>query len=194
MILLNTLLIITAYFLGSVCSAILICRVLRLPDPRTQGSGNPGATNVLRFGGKKAAALTLVSDAGKGLLLVALARLLGSSDLACALIGLSAFLGHLYPIFFEFKGGKGVATALGVMMGLSPLLGAMVTITWLVVFALFRYSSLAALMTTALAPIYSLILGYSGAFLPTLVMSGFLVWRHRSNMVRLLSGVEPKAY
>ena len=190
---LNILLIAAAYFLGSVCSAILVCRVLRLPDPRTEGSGNPGATNVLRFGGKKAAALTLLGDLGKGLLPIALARLLGSSDFACALIGLSAFLGHLYPIFFEFKGGKGVATALGVMLGLSLLLGGMEIITWLVVFVLFRYSSLAALITLALAPIYTLILGYSGAFLPVLIMSGFVVWRHRNNIVRLLGGIESKS-
>lgn len=192
MIGLNILLIAAAYFLGSVCSAILVCRVLRLPDPRTEGSGNPGATNVLRFGGKKAAALTLLGDIAKGLLPVALARLLGSSDFACALIGISAFLGHLYPIFFEFKGGKGVATAFGVMIALSPLLACMLTITWLVIFALFRYSSLAALITAAVAPIYFLFLDHPKAFLPILIMSGFLVWRHRANIVRLLSGVEPK--
>ena len=193
MIFLNDSLIIGAYFLGSVCSAILVCRVLRLPDPRTEGSGNPGATNVLRFGGKKAAILTLLGDVGKGLLPVALARAFGVSDFACALVGLSAFLGHLYPIFFQFKGGKGVATALGVMMGLSPLLGGITSITWLVIFAFFRYSSLAALITTALAPIYILMLGYSGAFLPVLVMAGLLLWRHKQNIVRLISGIEPKA-
>lgn len=193
MIGLNILLIAVAYFLGSLSTAILVCRVLKLPDPRAEGSGNPGATNVLRFGGKKAAALTLLGDISKSFLPVALARFLGSSDFACALIGLSAFLGHLYPIFFEFKGGKGVATALGVMTGLSLLLGGMASITWLVIFALFRYSSLAALMTTVLAPIYTLILGYSGAFLPIFIMSAFLIWRHQSNIVRLLSGIEPKS-
>lgn len=193
MILLNTLLVAAAYLLGSICSAILVCRALKLPDPRTEGSGNPGATNVLRLGGKNAAALTLLGDFGKSLLPIALARLLGSSDFACALIGLAAFLGHLYPIFFDFKGGKGVATALGVMTGLSPLLGAMAGITWSMIFALFRYSSLAALMTTALVPIYTLILGYSKAFVPILIMSGFLIWRHQHNILRLLSGIEPKS-
>ena len=193
MMILTVLLMGVAYLLGSLSSAILVCRALKLPDPRTQGSGNPGATNVLRFGGKKAAIITLLGDMAKGFLPVLFAKLIGASDLACALIGLAAFIGHIYPIFFDFRGGKGVATALGVIAGLSLFLGAMSALTWFAIYALFRYSSVAAIVTAAVAPIYLLLLGYFGAFAPVLVMSLMIMWRHKENFKRLVAGTEPKA-
>ncbi|MCB1758271.1 MAG: glycerol-3-phosphate 1-O-acyltransferase PlsY [Gammaproteobacteria bacterium] len=190
---LDYLLVPFAYLLGSISSAIIVCRLMGLPDPRTLGSKNPGATNVLRIGGKKAAALTLFGDMLKGLIPVLLANL---ADVPTGILGttaLAAFLGHLYPLFFGFKGGKGVATALGVQFGLGWQIGALVALIWLFVAKVLNISSLAALVCMALAP---LIVWY---FRPApeliaaqLVISVMLFWRHRSNIRNLLSGAEGK--
>lgn len=185
--------IILGYLLGSLSTAIIVCRLLRLPDPRSQGSGNPGATNVLRIGGKRAAAITLVGDFLKGLLPVWIAHLAGASDMGIAATGLAAFLGHLYPLFFGFQGGKGVATAFGVILGLSPWAALAALATWLGVALLTRLSSLAALTAAALTPLYLWLLVMPAAYLmATIVMVSLLIWRHRANIQRLLAGTESK--
>jgi glycerol-3-phosphate acyltransferase PlsY len=187
-------LIIAAYLLGSVSAAIIVCRLMGLPDPRTQGSGNPGATNVLRVGGKKAAAVTLFGDMLKGLVPVLIAQLLYVSELALALTGIAAFLGHLYPVFFGFKGGKGVATMLGVCFGFHWGVGLATALTWLIMAKVFKISSLSALVATLLAPFYVLlIVGNSKPLIiTTALMTLILFWRHRSNIQNLLSGKEGK--
>ena len=190
--LLDYSLILIAYLIGSISSAILVCNLMGLPDPRSEGSGNPGATNVLRVGGKKAAAITLIGDMLKGLLPVLAASLLNVAPLTLALTGLAAFLGHLYPVFFGFRGGKGVATMLGVLFGFHGLVGAATAGTWLVIAKGFKISSLAALIATLLAPLYVwLIIGPSRELIvTTAVMTAILFWRHRTNIQRLLSGEE----
>lgn len=183
-----------AYLIGSISSAILICRLMGLPDPRDQGSGNPGATNVMRIGGKKAAAITLLGDLLKGLLPVYIAKILGVPVDILVATGLAAFIGHLYPLFFGFKGGKGVATSLGVLLGLAWWLGAAVIITWLAVYKLGKISSLAALCASALSPIYAwFIVGDVRVLAVAIVMTVLLLWRHKSNIQRLLAGVEGKS-
>lgn len=182
-----------AYLLGSLSSAVIVCRVMRLPDPRDEGSKNPGATNVLRLGGKKAAAITLVGDMAKGLVPVLLAKGLGVEAEVLAAVGLAAFVGHLYPVFFQFKGGKGVATALGVLSGFSWLTGLAALMTWLAVAFVSRISSLSALMASVLAPAYVWFWLKSPALtVATVLMSGLLVWRHQSNIQRILSGEETR--
>ena len=193
----DILLIVGAYLLGSISSAILVCRLMGLPDPRTEGSNNPGATNVLRIGGKKAAAITLFGDMLKGLLPMLAAHLLQASPVVFALTGMAAFLGHLYPIFFRFQGGKGVATALGVQFGLHWAIGGAVGLIWLFMAKVMNISSLAALVSMALAPlIVWLVLPYT-AIGPSpelvgmqILLSLILFWRHRSNIRNLLSGAE----
>lgn len=190
---LPTALCICAYLLGSISSAIIVCRLMGLPDPRTQGSNNPGATNVLRIGGKKAAAITLFGDALKGLLPVLAAHLLQVSPLVFALTGLAAFLGHLYPLFFGFQGGKGVATALGVQFGLSWMIGLAVAGVWLFMAKVVNISSLAALISMSLAPlIVWLVWPAPELILMQVAMTLLLFWRHRSNIRNLLSGEEGK--
>lgn len=190
---LSIILIIISYLIGSFSSAVIICRIMGYPDPRTQGSGNPGATNVLRYGGKKAAALTLLLDVLKGTIPVLIAYSLINNATTLAAVGFAAFLGHLYPIFFRFRGGKGVATAFGVLLGLSWLVAIMALATWLITAALLRYSSLAALITAILTPAYMFWLSPQPAFI---VLSGIitllLIWRHRSNIRKLLDGTEGK--
>ena len=187
----SLLLIIAAYLLGSLSSAILVARAMGLPDPRTQGSGNPGATNMLRIAGKKAAALTLVGDFLKGLLPMLAGHLLGVSTLVLALTGLAAFLGHLYPVFFGFRGGKGVATALGVQFGLHWLIGLSVALLWLAVAKVGRISSLAALTSMALAPgVVWLVWPDRNLVVMQLAITVLLFWRHRSNIHNLLTGRE----
>ena len=182
-----------AYLLGSISSAIIVCRVMGLPDPRTLGSNNPGATNVLRIGGKKAAALTLFGDMLKGLIPVLAASVIGVSDGVLAATGMAAFLGHLYPVFFGFKGGKGVATALGVQFGLGWLIGGSIALIWLFVAKALNTSSLAALVCMALAP---LVVWYfrpaPELIIAQILISALLFWRHRSNIRNLLSGSEGK--
>ncbi|MEK8029292.1 glycerol-3-phosphate 1-O-acyltransferase PlsY [Ideonella sp. DXS29W] len=189
--------IVAAYLIGSLSFAVIISRVMGLSDPRTYGSGNPGATNVLRSGNKAAAVLTLAFDALKGYLPVLGAfwvqPRLGWGELTIGLIGLAAFLGHLWPIFFRFQGGKGVATAAGVLLALNPLLGAATLATWVIVAFFTRYSSLAALVAAAFAPFFQLLnWGASAMVLPIGVMSLLLVWRHEGNIRKLLAGTESK--
>lgn len=190
---LNISLPVLAYLFGSISSAIIVCRAMGLPDPRSAGSHNPGATNVLRIGGKKAAVITLAGDALKGLLPVLAAGALSDDSVVIALAGAGAFLGHLYPVFFAFKGGKGVATAAGVFGGLSVALGALLMLVWLAAALVFRYSSLAALMAAAVAPWLTLwLLPGPGYFTMSLVVAALLFWRHRKNIRRLGAGAESK--
>ena len=186
--------IVVAYLLGSISTAIIVCKLMGLPNPREGGSGNPGATNVLRIGGekgKKAAAITLVGDMLKGLLPVLIAHWLELSTLMIVLVGFAAFIGHLYPVFFQFKGGKGVATMLGVMFGLSLPIGLAVAATWLFVAKVLKISSLSALIATILAPIYIWFLSGNIEWVwVTSVMTLILFWRHRGNIQRLLNGEE----
>lgn len=185
------LLVPLAYLTGSVSSAIIVCGMMGLADPRENGSGNPGATNVMRIGGKKAAAITLFGDALKGLLPVILAKFLGADSLILSLVVFAAFLGHLYPVFFEFKGGKGVATSLGVALGVDWLLGAAVAGTWFVVYKIGKISSLSALVAALLAPIYVWLIVKDVMLVATFaLMSLVLLWRHKSNIQRLLAGQE----
>jgi glycerol-3-phosphate acyltransferase PlsY len=182
--------IVAAYALGSVSFAIVVSRLMRLPDPRSYGSKNPGATNVLRSGRKAAAVLTLLGDAGKGWLAVWLAALAGG-DVPAA--GLAVFVGHLYPLFHRFKGGKGVATAAGVLFGFNPWLGLATLTTWIVIALLFRYSSLAALIAALFAPVYAWwLFGWSPIVPVTIVIGLLLVWRHRENISRLAAGTESR--
>lgn len=180
-----------AYLIGSFSSAIIVCRLMGLPDPRTQGSKNPGATNVLRIGGKKAALITLLGDLLKGLIPVLVARWLGFDANALALIALGAFLGHLFPIFFRFEGGKGVATAIGCLLALNWPTGLCWIATWIVMALLFRYSSLAALTASLLAPMYIWIFTHNNAYTISIsVMSLLLIIRHKQNIRKLLTGKE----
>jgi glycerol-3-phosphate acyltransferase PlsY len=182
-----------AYLVGSLSSAIILCKMAGLPDPRSQGSGNPGATNVLRFGGKKLAATVLLIDVLKGVLPVLVASLLGLNEMWLAVVAFAAFLGHLYPVFFEFKGGKGVATALGGFLALSPIMALAILATWIAVFIVSRISSLSALIAATLAPIYSLyFLGMIESRWIVLLMAAMLIYRHKTNIQRLLSGEETK--
>jgi acyl phosphate:glycerol-3-phosphate acyltransferase len=181
--------IVAAYALGSISFAIVVSKLMRLPDPRSYGSRNPGATNVLRTGRKTAAALTLLGDAGKGWAAVWLAAQLGG-DVPAA--GLAVFLGHLYPVFYRFQGGKGVATAAGVLFGFNVWLGLAVLATWVVIAALLRYSSLASLIAAIGAPIYAWLLGSQNRVLVIALIALFLVWRHRENISRLAAGTESR--
>lgn len=184
--------IVAAYLLGSVAFGIIVSKLFGLPDPRTVGSGNPGATNVLRSGKKLAAALTLLGDVLKGWLPVWLALQSDMLMWVVASVGLVVFFGHLYPVFYKFKGGKGVATALGVMLAISPLLGLAAVLTWVVVFAISRFSSLAAMAAAALSPVYALYLlsAYKDYVIAVTVMAAMLIWRHRTNIQKLLAGTE----
>lgn len=187
--------ILFAYLLGSIATAIVTCKLMGLPDPRTQGSNNPGATNVLRFGGKKAAAITLLGDGLKGVIPVVLARFVfGIEDYTwLILIGIAAFLGHLYPVFYGFKGGKGVATAIGVFLGVNLWGGLAFVATWLIMAKGFKISSLAALIATALSPLYFwMITGHAQLTLGVGVIAVLIFWRHRSNIQKLLDGSEDK--
>ena len=186
------LVVIGAYCLGSVSFAVLVSRLMRLPDTRSYGSKNPGATNVLRSGKKAAAVLTLLGDGGKGWLAVWMVASLDPGP-AAALAGLAAFLGHLYPVFHRFQGGKGVATAAGVLFGLDLWLGAGTLATWIIIVAFFRYSSLAALIAALFAGVFSVVLLGTGAgALAVIVMALLLIWRHRANIARLMAGTEPR--
>ena len=193
---------VVAYLIGSLSFAVIVSSVMGLNDPRTYGSGNPGATNVLRSGSKAAAALTLLLDAVKGLIPVLLVKYWGPDyglhDGTLALVAIGAFLGHLFPVFFKFKGGKGVATALGVLLGISGWLGLFVLLTWLAVALTTRYSSLSALIAAVLAPVYYVLFGGSvwnydqSVLLAVIAMSALLLWRHAENISRLLKGQESK--
>jgi glycerol-3-phosphate acyltransferase PlsY len=185
--------IVIAYLLGSIASAIIVCKAMGLSDPRESGSGNPGATNVLRLHGKKVAMVTLAGDVLKGVIAVIIAHLLVSSTLYLALSGLAVFLGHLYPVFFRFQGGKGVATYIGVVFALDWKLGLAFGVTWLCSAVLFRYSSLSSLIASIMTPVYTWILFPDiYIFCGTLCMAILLFWRHRTNIQRLLRGEESR--
>ena len=182
-----------AYLLGSISSAIITCRLMGLQDPREQGSGNPGATNVLRTGGKTAALITLLGDVLKGLIPVASAGMAGLSDPLTGVVALAAVGGHLYPLYFGFQGGKGVATALGALFGLSWLLGLLWVLTWVAVAGAFRFSSLAALVAMSLTPAYvQWLLGSTPLTLIMAALAALVLFRHRSNLRNLLAGTEPR--
>jgi glycerol-3-phosphate acyltransferase PlsY len=184
---------ILGYLIGSISAAILVCRIMRLPDPRHEGSGNPGATNVLRVGGKVPAAITLAGDAAKGLVPVAVAAAAGAPPLWVGLTAIGSVVGHLYPVFFNFKGGKGVATTIGAVAGMSWIAAALFIASWLSLSLLFRISSLAALGTLLLLPMFIWITTRSFELMICTIIIGVLVfWRHRANIDRLLKGSEPK--
>ena len=188
------LIMLAAYLMGSLSSAVILCKLAGLPDPRTQGSGNPGATNVLRMGNRKLAVLVLLIDVLKGVIPVVLGRIVGLEFNALALIALLVFAGHLYPVFFQFKGGKGVATALGAFLALAPLLALLALLTWGLVFAISRISSLSAISAALMAPVYGFwLLPEVLARYVVLVIALMLLWRHKANIQRLLSGQEKKA-
>jgi acyl phosphate:glycerol-3-phosphate acyltransferase len=188
---------VAAYLIGSVSFAVLVSAVMGLADPRSYGSKNPGATNVLRSGNKTAAILTLVGDAFKGWLAVWLAAHYGPryglEETGVAVAALAAFLGHLYPIFFKFKGGKGVATAAGVLLAVHPVLGLATVLTWLIIAFFFRYSSLAALVSAVFAPLFDIFLfGPNVIAWAVFAMSALLIWRHRANIGKLIAGKESR--
>ena len=188
---------VAAYLLGSISFAVVMSKVYGIADPRTYGSKNPGATNVLRSGNKGAAIMTLLGDGAKGWLAVFLAQHyafdLGVDETAVALVAIAVFLGHLWPVFFRFIGGKGVATALGVLLGINPWLGLATLATWLIIAYAFRYSSLAALVAALFAPFYyGLLFGVDAILLSVVVMSVLLAYRHSQNIANLLSGKESK--
>jgi glycerol-3-phosphate acyltransferase PlsY len=198
---LDLLLIPAAYLIGSISFAVVVSKCMRLPDPHSYGSGNPGATNVLRTGNKLAAVLTLLGDALKGYLAVMFGRvLLGDESLSATLnswllcgVVVAVFLGHLFPVFHGFKGGKGVATACGILFGINWILGLATLGTWIIVVTFMRYSSLAALAAAAFAPIYSVFLfGFQPMVIALLVVCLLLIWRHRSNITNLMNGTESR--
>jgi acyl phosphate:glycerol-3-phosphate acyltransferase len=193
----NLIVAIAAYLIGSISFAVVVSRAMGLADPRSYGSGNPGATNVLRTGNKLAAILTLLGDAFKGWLPVWLAVHFGArfglDSTAIALAAIAVFLGHLYPVFFRFQGGKGVATAAGVLLAIHPALGVATLLTWLIIAFFFRYSSLAALVAAVFAPFFQVFLFGPGRIsLAVAAMSALLIWRHRGNISKLLNGQESR--
>jgi acyl phosphate:glycerol-3-phosphate acyltransferase len=192
---------VVSYLIGSISFAVVVSHAMGLADPRSYGSGNPGATNVLRTGNKKAAILTLLGDAFKGWLPVWAVVHFGANfgwdpatiNTATAISAIAVFLGHLYPIFFRFQGGKGVATAAGVLLAIHPALGIATLLTWLIIAFFFRYSSLAALVAAVFAPFFQVFLfGPSHVSIAVLAMSLLLVWRHRANISKLLAGKESR--
>jgi glycerol-3-phosphate acyltransferase PlsY len=186
--------VVCAYVLGSVSFAVLMSKAFALPDPRTYGSQNPGATNVLRSGKKAAAALTLLGDAAKGTVAVLIAKVYAPSDnTLIAAVALAVFIGHLFPIFLKFKGGKGVATALGVLLALNPWVGLASLMTWLLVALLFRLSSLAALLAALATPLYAVLFHLPRELIiVSVIVSILLIWRHKTNIQNLVAGKESK--
>ena len=193
--LINILLIFSAYLLGSISAAIIVCKTLGLSDPRTGGSGNPGTTNVMRLYGKKAAFLTLVGDIFKGIIPVLLAKVIVNSEFIIAICGLATFLGHIFPIYFKFEGGKGVATLIGILFATHWLLGVSYIITWILTALIFRYSSLAALIAVLPIPIYSYFIEHNNQYtISFAVIAIILFWRHKPNIYNLLKGKEDKIW
>lgn len=184
--------VVLAYLLGSVSSAVIVCKMMHLPDPRSEGSKNPGATNVLRIGSKKAAIITLGGDTLKGLIPVLLAHLCGFDEVGVSLVALAVFLGHLYPLFFKFQGGKGVATAIGALFGLAWPIALALIILWLIVAATFRYSSLAAIVAAIAAPCLAWYFMKTPIAVVITVISILLVYRHHINIQKLINGTESK--
>jgi glycerol-3-phosphate acyltransferase PlsY len=193
----NLIVAVVAYLIGSVSFAVIVSAAMGLADPRSYGSGNPGATNVLRTGNKKAAVLTLIGDAFKGWVAVWLvghfSARFGLDESAVAIAAIAVFLGHLYPVFFRFKGGKGVATAAGVLLAINPILGVATLLTWLIVAFFTRYSSLAAICAAVFAPLFDgFLFGANVIALAVVAMSALLVWRHRGNIAKLVAGKESR--
>jgi glycerol-3-phosphate acyltransferase PlsY len=193
----NLIVAVVAYLIGSISFAVVVSKSMGLADPRSYGSGNPGATNVLRTGNKLAAVLTLLGDAFKGWLpvwfVVHFGARFGLDGTAIALAAIAVFLGHLYPVFFRFQGGKGVATAAGVLLAIHPVLGLATLLTWLIIAFFFRYSSLAALVAAVFAPFFQVFLfGPSRISIAVAAMSALLIWRHRGNISKLLNGQESR--
>jgi glycerol-3-phosphate acyltransferase PlsY len=189
--------ILVAYLIGSISFAVFVSSRMGLADPHTYGSGNPGATNVLRTGNRKAAALTLLGDVLKGMVAVLLARWLapqaGLAPMTVMLVGLAAFVGHIFPVYHRFRGGKGVATAAGVLVALNPIHGVATMVTWAIIAFFFRYSSLAALVSAVFAPFYWILLfGANRAALVIIAISALLIWRHRKNIGNLIAGKESR--
>lgn len=190
---LSLFLVILGYLMGSVCSAVIVCRLFNLPDPREQGSKNPGATNVLRIAGKQYAALVMVADVLKGTIPVLIAKFFEADPVTVGFTAFAAVLGHMYPIFFGFKGGKGVATAIGAMLGFHFIIGVMVVATWLLVVNFSRYSSLASIVAICLSPFYELIvIGRVDIFPPFFLIALFVLFKHKDNITRLMDGTESK--
>ena len=187
------ILVTLGYLMGSICSAVIVCRLSSLPDPREAGSKNPGATNVLRLGGKRYAALVMLIDLLKGTIPVLIAKALGAEPATIAFTALAAVVGHMFPVFFGFRGGKGVATAIGALLGFNFLIGVIVAATWLLIAKFSRYSSLASIISMSLAPFYTLvILGRMDVLTPLFFMVILILYKHKDNITRLIDGVEPK--
>lgn len=193
MILVFTLCVISSYLIGSVCSAILVCKYFNLPDPRGHGSRNPGATNVLRLAGKKYAFIVLITDMLKGCLPVLVAKMLTPDPLVWGYTCLAAVLGHMYPVYFKFQGGKGVATAIGAFLGLNLIVGSVAIGIWLLVANLTHFSSLASIISMLLAPFFSLPMpGSQRSLFPLMLIMMLILFKHRNNITRLTRGEEPK--
>jgi glycerol-3-phosphate acyltransferase PlsY len=190
--LINTFCLLFAYLLGSLSTSIITAKALKLSDPRESGSKNAGATNALRLHGKKVGVIVLLGDLVKGVIPVIIARLLGLEGLVLGIVALTAILGHIYPIFFNFKGGKGIATAAGSILALSPLVGILVILVWLLVAYFSKYSSLAAISAIIATPILLMLFDDFGYFYPMLLICAILLWRHQGNIKRLLAGNESK--
>ena len=191
--LINIALIVFAYLLGSLSAAIIVCKLMGMEDPRHAGSGNPGATNVLRLHGKKAGIAALTGDLLKGVLPILVARFVAAPDLIIALSGVAVFLGHLFPVFFGFQGGKGVAPLLGVLLACSWLVGLLFVASWLMIAALFRYSSAAGMASAILSPVYAIWFTPDIAYVVCFaVMALFLIWRHKLNIEKLIAGTESR--
>lgn len=184
--------IILAYLIGSLSFAIIIAKLMRLPDPRSTGSKNPGATNMLRLGGTKAAVAVLLADGAKGLVAVIIGRLFHVHGVSLAFVALVATLGHVFPLYFKFKGGKGVATMMGSLLGLSFWVGLFAIATWFLVAFLTRYSSLAALVSSVAAPIYFMVGSHADYLFPVILMTLLIIWKHWENIQRLRKGTEEK--
>ncbi|WP_267256826.1 glycerol-3-phosphate 1-O-acyltransferase PlsY [Coxiella endosymbiont of Ornithodoros maritimus] len=184
--------IIIAYLLGSLSFAVIVAKLMKLADPRTIGSGNAGATNVLRVGGRQAAFYVLLGDAAKGLIAILIARFLNVQGVSLAFVGLVAVLGHFFPVYFKFRGGKGVATMMGVLLGLSFWTGLFVIATWVIVVCIFPYSSVAALVSAVATPICIIITGRTDYIFPVLIIAILIIWKHWENFQRLRKGTEDK--
>jgi len=184
--------VIICYLIGSLSSATILSKILNTPDPRKEGSGNAGATNVLRTAGKKIAAYTVIGDAAKGIIAIIIARILGVHGAALALLLFIVVLGHIFPVFFKFKGGKGVATALGSMLALNPIIALASIIVWVVIAYITRYASLASIIAIIANVVFSIAFGYADIAFPLLLTAILIVWKHKANIERLIAGKESK--
>ncbi|MDF1796133.1 MAG: glycerol-3-phosphate 1-O-acyltransferase PlsY [Coxiellaceae bacterium] len=184
--------IIIAYLIGSISCAIIVAKFMKLPDPRKEGSGNAGATNVLRIGGKQAAIWVLIGDLIKGVIAVLIGRIIGDTGVGLGLVAFAAVVGHIFPVYFKFKGGKGVATMIGGLLALSLAVGIGTVVVWLIVAAASRYASLASMIAAIAAPIFTLFFGDSHFFIPVLFITVLVIWKHMENIERLRNGKESK--